>query len=101
VIAAPNFPLRRSAARLPSLAFGLTLAVRSAGSAVAPRARVGPKMLSAERVFVEALRKDLRVPLRAEGPTRTMRGREDVDSASALLSWFSRGAGVGSGLGPA
>jgi len=60
------------------------------------RSRVGP----GDR-FCEAVRNDLRVPLTLEGPARTMRGREDVGSASALLPWFSRGAGVGSGLGPA
>src|SRR5215472_4600726 len=56
------------------------------------RSRAGP-----EDRFCEAVRNDLRVPLTLEGPARTMRGREDVDSASALLPWFSRGAGVGSG----
>ena len=61
--------LRRFAARLPGLASGLALAVRPAGAAEAPRARVGP-----EDPFCGAVRKDLWVPLRVEGPTRTMRG---------------------------
>jgi hypothetical protein len=59
----------RFAARVPGLASGLALAVRPAGSVEAPRARVGP-----EDAFCGAARKDLRVPLRVEGPTRTMRG---------------------------
>jgi hypothetical protein len=54
---------------LSGLASGLALAVRPAGSAEAPRARVGP-----EDAFCEAVRKDLRVPLQVEGLTRTMRG---------------------------
>ena len=59
----------RFAARFSGLAFGLALAVRPAGAVEAPRARVGP-----EDAFCEAVRKDLRVPLRVEEPPRTMRG---------------------------
>jgi len=61
--------LQRFAALISGLVSGLALAVRPAGSAEAPRARVGP-----EDAFCGAVRKDLRVPLRVEGPGRTMRG---------------------------
>ena len=61
--------LRRFRRARSGLASGLALAVRPAGSAEAPRARVGP-----EDAFCGAVRKDLRVPLRVKGPTRTMRG---------------------------
>jgi hypothetical protein len=59
----------RFAARVPGLASGLALAVRPAGLAEAPASRAGP-----EDAFCGAVRKDLRVPLTPEGPTRTMRG---------------------------
>jgi len=59
--------------RVSGLASGLALAVRPAGSAEAPRQGWVPKMLSANRVC-GAVRKDLRVPLCVEGPTRTVRG---------------------------
>jgi hypothetical protein len=62
-------PRRRFAARVSGLASGLALAVRPAGLVEAPRAWVGP-----EDAFCGAVRKDLRVPLRVEGPIRTMRG---------------------------
>jgi hypothetical protein len=55
--------------RASGLASGLALAVRPGGWAEAPPARVGP-----EDAFCGAVRKDLRVPLRVEGPTRTMCG---------------------------
>jgi hypothetical protein len=47
----------RFAARLSGLAYGLALAVRPAGSAVAPALKVGP-----EDRFCEAVRNDLQVP---------------------------------------
>ena len=61
--------MQRFAALISGLVSGLALAVRPAGSAEAPRARVGP-----EDAFCGAVRKDLRVPLRVEGAARTMRG---------------------------
>jgi len=59
---------RRFATRLSGLPFGLAPAVRPGG--LAPRARAGP-----EDAFCAAVRNDLRVPLRVEGPARMMRGR--------------------------
>ena len=65
---------QRFAARLLGLASGLALAVRPAGSAEAPRARAGSRRCFLRSGFCGAVRKELRVPLRVEGPTRTMRG---------------------------
>ena len=68
---------------LSGLASGLALAVRPAGSTVAPHAGVGP-----EDAFCRAVRKDLRVPLRVEGSTRTMRG------VPARSLWHLHGSGA-------
>jgi hypothetical protein len=61
--------VRRFAARRSGLASGLARTAGPEGRQRLRRSRVGP-----EDPFCEAVRKDLRVPLTLEGPTRTMRG---------------------------
>ena len=66
--------MSRFAARALGLAFGLALAVRPVGSAEVSARKGGSRRSFLRSGFCGAVRKDLRVPLRVEGPTRMMRG---------------------------
>jgi hypothetical protein len=66
--------MRRFAARLSGLAFGLALAVRPARVGSGSAHKGGSRRCFLRSVLCEAVRKDLRVPLWVEGSARTMRG---------------------------
>jgi hypothetical protein len=64
----------RFAARISGLASGLALAVRPAVAAEVSARKGGSRRCFLRSGRCGAVGKDLRVPLRVEGPTRTMRG---------------------------